>query len=230
MKIYLKKIQNYFELIFSDRKKLFQTLSIILACGIMLMVISDTYESSADEAEKNDTIVEGQSYETDISQQVSDNAVIDSKAEQKNVELVDAALELEDDLKEILTTILGNNNVKVLVTYETSEEDITAYDYETETDNEIQSENKTAEEESSSSGNKESSGSKKQHIYQEVKTKDTETKKPIVVKTIMPKVQGILIVTTNKLSYQMQVDICSAVSTVAGVGVHKINIIQGGQK
>lgn len=119
---------------------------------------------------------------------------------------------LETRLEDILSNINGVGNVKVLITYNETEEIIPVY-------------NKT--DKKSTINEVDSSGGTR--VTQEVDSSEEvvyENEKIITQKTISPKIEGAIITATGANNSQVKTNIIQAVEAVTGLATHKIQVFE----
>ncbi|MBR6033932.1 MAG: hypothetical protein IKP28_04265 [Clostridia bacterium] len=121
---------------------------------------------------------------------------------------------LEDKLKNILSKIEGVGNVDVLVTYSTTSETVAMY-------NENQKESSTEETDTGGGTRKitETDNSK------EIVFKDENGYKiPVTTKTILPKLEGAIIIAQGAKNADIKANIIQAVEAATGLATHKIQV------
>ena len=121
---------------------------------------------------------------------------------------------LEDELEKILSNISGVGQVNVLVTYSETSEFIPIFNESATTSN---------TEETDTNGGKrtitESNSSK------EVVTIDESGSKTLITsKSVMPKVEGAIIIAEGAKNINIKTDIIKAVSAVTGLPEHKVQV------
>jgi stage III sporulation protein AG len=182
-----------------DRKKLIENAAIVVIIGIIIIIAGSTIFSG----NKTGAAVKEQRKSTDASEHANQTAAAVDTQEAK--------------LKSVLSQIHGVGNVDVMITYESSAEEIPAYDIK-------RSESKTQE--------KDNEGGTRditQEDYDSVLAyKDTAEggKAPVILKETQPKVRGVLVVAEGAGSVVIRQQIISAVTVVLDVPVHKVEVAQ----
>lgn len=123
---------------------------------------------------------------------------------------------LEKKLENILEKIEGVSNVSVLITYSESSSIVPVYN---------ESENKSKTEEKDAGGGTriaETTDSKK-----DVLTFGTSS--IVTEKTIMPKIEGAIIIAKGTKNTNVKTNIISAVEAVTGASIHKIQVFEMGE-
>ncbi|KEO82540.1 stage III sporulation protein AG [Tumebacillus flagellatus] len=121
----------------------------------------------------------------------------------------------EDRLTDILDNIRGVSDAKVMVTIDSSEEMVYAVD---ETEN-----NQTQSEQDKNGGNRTVTTIDKTGKI--VMTKVNGADKPVLVKTIKPRVRGVVVVANGAEQVKIQALITEAVERSLDVPPHKISIL-----
>lgn len=125
------------------------------------------------------------------------------------------AVYLEGKLKKMLESIRGVGEVEVMITLESSEERIVEKD--------MTAERSQTEEQDSAGGTRtvSSSNTGYQTVYQE-----GSQGSPFVVKTITPKVEGVLVVAEGAGKGNMTGEITQVVQALFGVEAHKVKVLE----
>ena len=122
---------------------------------------------------------------------------------------------LEEKLKKMLESVRGLGEVEVMITLETSEERIVEKD--------MAAERSQTEEQDSAGGTRtvSSSNTGYETVYQ-----DGSQGSPFVVKTIPPKVEGVLVVAEGAGKGNMTSEITQTVQALFGVEAHKVKVLE----
>lgn len=125
------------------------------------------------------------------------------------------AVYLEGKLKKMLESIRGVGEVEVMITLESSEERIVEKD--------MTAERSQTEEQDSAGGTRtvSSSNTGYQTVYQE-----GSQGSPFVVKTITPKVEGVLVVAEGAGKGNMTGEITQIAQALFGVEAHKVKVLE----
>lgn len=127
----------------------------------------------------------------------------------------ECAAYLEGKLKKMLESVQGVGEVEVMITLESSEERIVEKD--------MTAERSQTEEQDSAGGTRtvSSSNTGYQTVYQE-----GSQGSPFVVKTITPKVEGVLVVAEGAGKGNMTGEITQVVQALFGVEAHKVKVLE----
>ena len=122
---------------------------------------------------------------------------------------------LEGKLKKMLESVRGVGEVEVMITLESSEERIVEKD--------MTAERSQTEEQDSAGGTRtvSSSNTGYQTVYQE-----GSQGSPFVVKTLTPKVEGVLVVAEGAGKGNMTGEITQVVQALFGVEAHKVKVLE----
>lgn len=179
-----------------DRKKLIENSAIVVIIGIIIIIAGSTIFSS----NKPDTKAQ---------QQKAENTVDVARQSTSSSDL------LEAKLKSVLAQMQGVGKVEVMITYESSGEEIPAYDIK-------KSESNTQE--------KDNEGGTRSIIEEDCDSvlayEDTPGggKAPVILKETEPEVRGVLVVAEGADSITVRQRIISAVTVVLDVPVHKVEV------
>lgn len=181
-----------------DRRKLIENTVIIAIIGIIILIAGSTIFSSGKKTPAN--------------RQKQDDGNTAGVTEQ-SVTQTDVT---EEKLRSLLSQIQGVGKVDVMITYETSNENIPAYDIKKsisstdERDREGGTRNITQEE----------------HESTVVFEDSADGKKPVVLTQLKAEVKGVLVVAEGADSVLVKERVTNAVTVVLGVPVHKVQVIQ----
>lgn len=181
-----KKLTEKAKSFFQDDKKV-KILSAVLIAGIVLIALSEFWPSSGKTKEKEDS--------------VSDTMTMQEYTQK-----------LEDNIREIVGSIRGVGNLKVLVTLESSEETIYAQETKTSVDS-----TQDAMSENGKTQLKESTEQK----YLLVEGEDG-TKQALVKTTKEPEVKGIVIVCEGGDSTTVKSEVINAVTTALDISSSRV--------
>ena len=125
------------------------------------------------------------------------------------------AVYLEEKLKKMLESVRGVGEVEVMITLESSEERIVEKD--------MTAERSQTEEQDSAGGTRtvSSSNTGYQTVYQE-----GSQGSPFVVKTLTPKVEGVLVVAEGAGKGNMTGEITQIAQALFGVEAHKVKVLE----
>ena len=181
-----KKLTEKAKSFFQDDKKV-KILSAVLIAGIVLIALSEFWPSSGKTKEKEDS--------------VSDTMTMQEYTQK-----------LEDNIREIVGSIRGVGNLKVLVTLESSEETIYTQETKTSVDS-----TQDAMSENGKTQLKESTEQK----YLLVEGEDG-TKQALVKTTKEPEVKGIVIVCEGGDSTTVKSEVINAVTTALDISSSRV--------
>lgn len=195
-------------------RKLFQrdNLIILILSGILLFIIAlPTKEEKGTQTESQENRKSVMQGYTDIEETDSNVVAYGSNAETEN----DYAVYLEQKLEKMLEGVSGVGKVSVMVTLQSSEELVV------EKDAPVSRSNTT---ETDSAG-----GSRmiSQMDAQETTIYRTEgnNSEPYVVKTILPKVEGVLVVAKGAGKGNVDKNITEIAQALFGVEAHKVKVV-----
>ena len=193
----INKMRNLFDK--EDSKKFLANLFIILVIGVIIMIAASTFTN----VNENKPTVLG--YE-------SDNQTEISASEQDLIE--DYAENLENKLEDILSSINGIGEVKVMITLEDTAERIPAI-------NTTESNENTTEKDAQG-GTREVF---KDDVSKQVVTSNNNGKESLVIiKEIKPKVNGVVVVAKGAENAVLKEKIYKAVKTVLGIPGNKVEV------
>lgn len=124
----------------------------------------------------------------------------------------------EEKLKSILSQVQGVGKVDVMITYETTSENVPAYDVKKNTS---RTEEKDGDGGTRSIEQEECDSS---IAYEESAAGGGKT--PVIIKELEPKVRGVLVVAEGAENISVRERILSAVSVVLDIPAHKVEVIQ----
>lgn len=147
------------------------------------------------------------------------NSIYETEEKVENVPVTiitenDVTDTLEKKLEKILSLIDGAGNVRVMISYLSSEEKVPIYDY---------SENNTTTEEKDREGGTrktESKNAEQKIVFEE----SGNNKQPFVRQVNTPKIIGVIVVADGATSAKVKENIINAVSAVVDVPVHRIQV------
>ena len=129
---------------------------------------------------------------------------------------VEPAHELENSLQEILSKIKGAGKVDVMITFYTGNESVPAVDVKT-------SESSTDEKDKEGGSRTIKQDDKDNKIIYE---ENQGVKKPFIVKEILPKVKGVVIVAEGAGDVEVKCYIAKATEALLEIAAHKIQVFQ----
>lgn len=171
----ITKIKEFFQ----DKNNKMKVIVVIGLVGILLIMLSEFLPSSSNKEKKEEPSA--------------------SKSQQTSI--VSYKQQTEEDLQSIISKIEGAGQCSVMVTFETSAENVYAYNS------------------SSEFGEK---SEKREYNY--IIIEDEKNEKPIVVKEIQPKVKGVIIVCEGGDNGKVREAIINSVTSVFGIASNKISI------
>lgn len=127
--------------------------------------------------------------------------------------------ELQKRVEGIISKIEGAGNVSVLITYYSGKELVPAFDTK-KSDNDIQ-------EKDTQGGTR---NTKKNDIETNIVYEEQQgSKKPLIVKELMPQVKGVLVVAEGANEPVVKENIVRSVQVLLDVQIHKIQVVQKGK-
>ena len=196
----MEKLQNVLE---EKRiQKWFQkdNLIILVLAGVLLLVINLPTEKKQDETKKNATEA---------------GTMVSVTEERRFGDLYEYTEYLEEKLETILVNMKGVGRVKVMLTLETSEEQVVEKDEPITRDNTTETDTQ--------GGNR--------NIYKMDSGQETVFMKqgsdeiPYVSKTVLPKISGVLIIAQGAGSGNNSKNISEIAQALFGVEAHKIKVV-----
>lgn len=181
-----------------DRKKLIENSAIVVIIGIIIIIAGST-------------IFSGNKPDTNAQQQKAGNTIDVVRQSTSSGDL------LETKLKSVLAQMQGVGKVEVMITYESSGEEIPAYDIKKSESNTQEKDNeggtRSISEEDSDSA---------------LAYEDTPEggKAPVILKETEPEVRGVLVVAEGADNVTVRQRIISAVTVVLDVPIHKVEVSQ----
>lgn len=194
----VKHIKNY--IAGHDRKKLIENAMIVAIIGIIIIIAGSAILGGG----KND--------DGAIERQYTGNS---GEASGKNATDMN---QIEEKLKSILSQVQGVGKVDVMITYETTSENVPAYDTK---------KNMNRTEEKDGDGGTRSIEQEEYDstlAYEESATGGG--KAPVILKELEPKVRGVLVVAEGAENISVRERICSAVSVVLDIPMHKVEVVE----
>ncbi|HEY5583945.1 MAG TPA: stage III sporulation protein AG [Ruminiclostridium sp.] len=128
----------------------------------------------------------------------------------------DPKREMEDNLKTILSKIKGAGKVEVMITFYSGNESVPAVDIKTSEGNTQETDKEGGSRSITQSDNDNTI------IYEE----NQGVKKPFVVKELLPKVKGVVIVADGAGDIEIKSDLAKATEALLEVASHKIQVFQ----
>ena len=179
-------------------KKNFYNILIVLLIGVFILLISSIF-TNKQPIGKTDAKVE----ESNKIEEVGDKTnMSDYEQTQKN------------QLKYILSNIQGVGKVEVMISFESSEEHVPALD--------VNNSVSTTEEKDNGGGTRvntqENNGKKV------VASNKGSNNEPFILKTLNPKVTGVIVVAEGAENKELQYQITKTVSSVYNIPEHKVNV------
>ncbi|MCF6094451.1 stage III sporulation protein AG [Microaerobacter geothermalis] len=178
-----------------------QWLILLAAIGVGIMIITDFITVKEDLPPNNP-------------QEILDKAAFGTGAA-KNLTMKDYEEMYESELKEILEQMVGVDSISVMVNLDSTEERVIEKNRNT---------NQQLTKERDTKGSSRDIEDRSQDVQVVLKRTDNG-EEPIVLKTLKPRVRGVLIVANGVENAQVRVWITEAVQRVLDVPVHNISIL-----
>ncbi len=207
-------------------KKFIERVAIIGLIGAMLLIAGSTLFEKSPEDELDSNTLVGSSNANDNSNtsdtgNASNGTEVNYSSNDGSIDTFsqssqDPQNEMENRLKSILTKISGAGKVDVMVTFYSGNEFIPAVDVNT-------SENNTHEKDKEG-GTREIKQTDKENttVYQEI----DGVKKPFIIKEILPKVKGVVVVADGAADAEVKANLSKATQALLDIAAHKIQVFQ----
>ena len=184
-----------------DNKKKIENLVFLIIVLIITIVIINYIWNGKDKNKSQST--------NSVGKELASISVSDTQSQSSNDNL-------EARLENILKNIDGVGSVKVFINYSESTETVAMYNENSKTS--------TTEEKDKSGGVKktETVDSQKEVVYQD----DNGSKKPIIQKTVEPKIEGAIITEEGANNTGEKTSIIQAVEAATGLPTHKIQVFE----
>lgn len=182
---------------------------IIFAIGIAFMLVSNILSNSSSSTKKEDLTV--------FNQQKNEEAepTFSQKGNELTDELQEAENYYENQLKEILQSAMGVDDVEIMVNLDATESKV----YEKNTTTQTQVTNETDRE----GGERKVEDTSKDEQLVITRNGDTET--PVIVKTKKAEVRGVLVVAAGADNIKVKTSIVEAVTRVLDVPNHRVSVL-----
>lgn len=182
-------------------------LIVLLLIGVLLVITANFFKPN-----KNNTV---DTYSEDIQKKNNNPQVEDKEDNNDRKNIREEEQELENKLKNTLEQIEGVGRVKVMIYFESGEEQIPAVN--------INDETSTTEEKDTSGGTR--NITQKNNGSTVVVTNDSDgTSNPLIVKKYKPKVTGVFIVAEGAEDNVIQMKITKAVVDLFNIPNNKVNV------
>lgn len=197
-----------------DIAKLFRrdNLIVLILVGALLVIIAiPTKETVTEEEEGITNITSERNLQADSQTSYEDNNELTSDmTTQEYVEY------LETKLQNMLAKMEGVGEVEVMITLKSTEELVVGKDVPL---------NKTnTSEMDSSGGNREIS--EVQEEEQTIYSTDGSASEPFIIKTLLPKVEGVVVIAQGAESGDNKMSITNMVGSLFGIEAHKIQVVK----
>jgi stage III sporulation protein AG len=178
----------------------------ILVVGIAFMLVSNTFSNSSSSTIKD--VVPAVS-------QAEDEPAFGQKDNELSDDLQEAENYYENQLKEILQSAMGVDEVEIMVNLDATESKV----YEKNTTTQTQTTNETDRE----GGKRQVEDTSKDEQLVITRNGDTET--PVIIKTKKAEVRGVLIVAAGAENIKVKTSIVEAVTRVLDVPSHRVSVL-----
>ncbi|MGE5474126.1 MAG: hypothetical protein ACM3UU_07905 [Ignavibacteriales bacterium] len=178
-------------------KKVVEYLIIFIIIGILLILISNFFGSSDGSSSKKDIV-----YSPAVQSQKAENEL---------------NFKLEQRLAKILSEIRGVGRVSVIITYSSGPESVLAREEKNNQTN---------------TNERDSTGGERKTIQNNIETsyvmadEQSGTKKPVVVRQMASKIQGVVIAAEGGDNSTVKADIVSAVEAATGISGYRIRVFK----
>ncbi|MBY4604535.1 MULTISPECIES: stage III sporulation protein AG [Bacillus] len=185
----------------------------VFVLGVSFMLVSHLF-SSPEKIENAKTITAVSSQDTKDSKEKTAEVFKASKSDEPKSSIDDYEKEYENQLKEILETIIGVDDVSVVVNVDATSLKV----YEKNKSNK----NTTTEETDKEGGTRSVTDQTSEEEIVMIKNGDKET--PVVVQTKKPDIRGVLVVAQGVDNVQIKQTIIEAVTRVLDVPSHRVAV------
>lgn len=190
----------------TNKKKIENLIVLLIILIVTILAMNAIWNGDTKKQKSNKE--ETQNLQLDGGKQLAQN-IEESEKQTNNVDL-------KANLEDILSQMEGVGKVSVLVTYSESSKTVAMYNENTQ---------ETSTEEKDTSGGTrliKESNTQKDVIFEE----NNGEKKPIVQKTVMPKIEGAIITAEGANNANIKTNIVQAVEAVTGLATHKIQVFE----
>lgn len=203
--MFLEKVKEKFKIgdKNANKKQIENILFLIILLIIVVIVINKVWNSGKQEGyDKSDNKI--------LAQTIEEKSNKTSSLDYYN---------LQESLEEILETIEGVGDVKVLINYSETSSVVALY-------NETVTESSTEEKDTSGgTRNINQTDTQKEIAYSE----ENGNSEPITQKVIMPTIEGAIVTAKGASNANIKANIISAVEAVTGLATHKIQVFEMGK-
>lgn len=179
-------------------------LIVLVLIGVLLMVVTLPVNGEDDGKKETDVLFEGD----------NDSYLIGSK--EMSADTQEYAEEMERKLAQVLQTMEGAGKVQVFITLASSEERIIEKDMPVNRSNTVENDAQGGSRTVSNVDAGENT------VY----TTEGNTTTPYVVKTVTPKVEGVLVVAQGAGNGAVSKNIADAVQVLFGIEAHQVKVIK----
>ena len=193
-------------------KKFIERAAIIALLGVICLIAGSVlFEKDSENKTSKSTLanVGNAGLDTQATSEAKDGAI-----ETLNQSNKDPKSEMETKLQAILSKISGAGKVDVMITFYTGNEFVPAVDVNT-SENNTQEKDKEGGSRVVKQTDKENST-----IYEEV----DGSKKPFIVKEILPRVKGVVIVADGAADAEVKANLAKATEALLDIATHKIQV------
>ena len=191
-------------------KKIIERAAIIALLGVICLIAGSVlFENENKASTSTFSKVGNAEIDTQAASEAKDGAI-----ETLNQSNKDPKSEMESKLQAILSKISGAGKVEVMITFYTGNEYIPAVDVNT-------SENSTQEKDKEGGSRVvRQTDIENSTIYEEV----DGSKKPFIIKEILPKVKGVVIVADGAADAEVKANLAKATEALLDIATHKIQV------
>jgi stage III sporulation protein AG len=175
--------------------------------GVAFMLFSNSFSESSSSSQQKDLAV--------FSQQKADQSVFNQKDEEETNILQEIENHYENQLKEILQSIVGVDDVEIMINLDATESKV----YEKS----VQSQTQLTDETDREGGKRKVEDTSRNEQIVIIRSGDTE--KPVIVRVRKPEVRGVLIAAKGADNIQVKKWIIEAVTRVLDVPSHRVSVL-----
>jgi stage III sporulation protein AG len=179
----------------------------ILVIGIAFMLVSNTFSNSTSSAQKDVAVLK--------QQETEDEPAFGQKNNEMSDELKEAEDYYENQLKEILQSAMGVDEVEIMVNLDATESKV--YEKNRTTQSQL-----TDEIDREGGKRKVEDTSKDEQV---VITRNGDIETPVIIKTKKAEVRGVLIVAAGAENIKVKASIVEAVTRVLDVPSHRVSVL-----
>ncbi|KAA0549465.1 stage III sporulation protein AG [Bacillus sp. BGMRC 2118] len=181
---------------------------VIFVIGVAFMLVSNIFSNSSSSTQKEELAVFSQ-------QKAEDEPAFGQKSDELTDQLQEAEDYYENQLKEILQSAMGIDEVEIMVNLDATESKV--YEKNTTTQTQI------TDEIDREGGKRNVEDTSKDEQLVITRNGDTET--PVIIKTKKAEVRGVLVVAAGAENIKVKTSVVEAVTRVLDVPTHRVSVL-----